>query len=99
MIKNVIHLPGDSVFISDISVPQPDDISDVGSTLVCVTTNINPACCRASDSNGSTTDRAGAVGEWHYPNRTLVPHIYKNVIDFARVGYTQECIHVKFLNY
>jgi len=92
MLNGVIYYDGDSVLISDIG-PQSADFSDHESTLVCVTTNINTACCRGSDNNDSTTDRAGAVGEWHYPNGTLVPRLYRNrynVTDFARFGYTHQ---------
>ena len=83
------YLPGDSVLISDIG-PQPADRSDPGSTLVCVTTNVNTACCRSGDNNGVTNATAGAVGEWYYPNGTQVPRPSGVVVDFARIGYTHQ---------
>jgi len=43
---------------------QPDDRSDPGSTLVCMTGNINKACCRRGDG--------ARVGKWYYPNGTIV---------------------------
>ena len=44
-----MHLPGDSLHISDIR-PKPADLNYAGSTLVCVTTNENNACCRDADN-------------------------------------------------
>ena len=82
-----IYYDGDSVLISDIG-PQPDDRSNPGSTLACVTTNVNTACCRRSDN--LNTAKAGAVGEWHYPNGTLVPRASFHVVDFARLAYTHQ---------
>ena len=87
MLNNTLYLSGDSVVISDIG-PQPADRSNPGSTLVCVTNNVNTACCRAGDNNGMTNDTAGAVGEWYYPNGTLVRR--ENVTDFRRVGYMHQ---------
>ena len=88
-LNGVIHLPGDSVLISDIE-HQPADRSNPGSTLVCVTTNVNTACCRGSDNNGMTNTTAGSVGEWLYPNGTLVPRPTEVVTKFARVGFTHQ---------
>ena len=79
MLNGMIHSPGDSVHISDIG-PHPADRSNPGSTLVCVTTNVNSACCRDRDNNGVTSATAGAVGEWYYPNGTLVPRTGNNEV-------------------
>ena len=88
ILSGTIHLPGDSVLISDIG-SQSYDSSDPGSTLVCVTTNINTACCRGGDNNGVTNATAGAVGEWYYPNGAQVPRPSDGyVVDFARMGFT-----------
>jgi len=89
MLNEHMYLHGSAVFISHIG-PQPEDQSDPGSTLVCVTKNFNTSCSRSDDSNGMTNDRAGAVGEWHYPNGEVVPHSKDNVVDFARVCYTYQ---------
>ena len=89
MLNGEISLPGDSVLISDIG-SQPDYRSYPGSTLVCVTTNTNTACCRGGDNNALTNATAGAVGEWYYPDGTLVPRRSGNVVDFARIGYTHQ---------
>ena len=88
-LNGMIYLPGDSVVISDIG-PQPVERSNPGSTLVCVTTNINTACCRGNENNGTTNATAGAVGEWLYPNGTAVPHASSDVTDFVRVGFTYQ---------
>ena len=66
MVENRVYLPGDSVNISDIGT-QPDVRSNPGSTLVCITTNVNMNCCRNSDSNGN-----GRIGNWYYPNEDMV---------------------------
>ena len=79
MLNGTIFFDGASVLISDIG-SQPADRTDPGSTLVCVTTNVNTACCRGSDG--------GALGEWRYPNGTLVPRPNNNPEDFTRFGFT-----------
>ena len=79
-----------SLFFLNIG-PQASNRNLSGSTIVCVTTNINTACCRSADNNGMTNATAGAVGEWRYPNGTSVPRLSdNNVMDFARVGFTQQ---------
>ncbi len=66
-LNGVIYSPGTSINIADIG-QQPSDRSDAGSTLVCVTTNVNTQCCRGSDNpNG------GGIGGWLDPNNTLIP--------------------------
>ena len=87
MIKNTFILPGDSVLISDIG-SQPGNRSDPGSTLVCVTSNINTACCRRQDNNGVTNATAGAVGEWLNPNGIPVSRPRGHVVDLERIGFT-----------
>ena len=84
MLNGTIHLPGDSVLVSDIG-PQPDNRNDPGSTLVCVTTNVNTACCRTNDNNAM-----GAVGDWYYPNSTKVPRSGSKVFELCRIGYTHQ---------
>ena len=89
MLNGIIYPPGDSVLISDIG-DQPFDRIYPGSTLVCVTANVNAACCRSLDNNGLTTITAGSVGEWYYPDGSLVPRPGGNVSDFARISYTHQ---------
>ena len=78
-----ILLSGSSLDISDIG-EQPDNRSFEGSTLVCVTSNINIQCCRTTDG--------GNVGEWRDPIGALV---IRNNLDqsssiFTRVGFTEQ---------
>ena len=89
MLNGTIFFDGASVLISDIG-SQPAGRTDPGSTLVCVTTNVNTACCRGGDNNGVTNATAGAVGEWRYPNGTLVPRPGGNVVDFTRLGFAHQ---------
>ena len=42
--------------------------SDPGTSLVCVTSNINMNCCRGMDGPNSKS-----LGEWHFPDGTIVP--------------------------
>ena len=68
MVESRVYLPGNSVNISDIGAqPLLDDRSNLGSTLVCVTTNVNMACCRSRDNN-----KNGAIGDWYYPDDDMV---------------------------
>ena len=69
MLGNTIYFPGDTVSINDIG-DQPTDRSDPGMTLVCVTTNVNTACCRNSDNN-----RNGPLGDFLDPTKRSVPAI------------------------
>ena len=76
-----MYLPGDTVLITDIGVsPGP---ADPGSSLVCVTTNVNTQCCRNSDG--------GSVGEWYFPGGNIVPcNGAQPTADFTRSGHTQQ---------
>ena len=79
---NTTLLPESSVLFSDIG-HHPHDRADPGSTLVCVTTNVNQHCCRGADG--------GNVGEWYYPDGSQVPRPFstENPTLF-RVGYTHQ---------
>ena len=87
MVGNRVYLPGDSVNISDIASQPLDDRPDPGSTLVCVTTNVNMACCRSSDSNGN-----GRIGNWYYPNEDMVnyPDAASDGENFTKYVYQQQ---------
>ncbi len=66
-LNGVIYNPGSSINITDIG-EQPLDHSDAGSTLVCVTTNVNTQCCRGADNpNG------GGIGGWLDPSNRQIP--------------------------
>ena len=73
------------MFISDIQ-PHPYSRSDPGSTLVCVTTNVNTACCRGRHNPYGY----GQVGEWYYPNGNKVPRLADGYVDFAKIAYYQQ---------
>ena len=84
MLDNNIYLPGDSVLITDIGT-QPGTRVDPGSTLICVTSNVNTACCRGADG--------GNVGEWFYPDGSMVPRpgaISTSTGIFARYGHNHQ---------
>ena len=90
MMNKAIHLPGTSILISDIG-PQPFNRKYAGTTFVCVTTNINTACCRRIDNNNMNNATAGAVGEWLYPNGTVVPRSSSDIeMGIIRVGYLHQ---------
>ena len=79
-----VLLNGNSLVISDIGVQPDERRSEVGSTLVCVTSNVNDQCCRTSDGAN--------VGEWWDPNGALV---IRNNLDqsnsiFTRVRYHEQ---------
>ena len=82
MLGHITLLPGSSVLFSDIG-HHPHDRADPGSTLVCVTANVNRHCCRGADGEN--------VGEWYYPDGSLVPRPFntENPTLF-RVGYTHQ---------
>ena len=85
MLNGTIHRPGGSVLVSDIG-PQPDSRNDSGSTLVCVTTNVNTACCRSNDNNALP-----ALGHWYYPNSTKVPRgTASKELKLRGIGYTHQ---------
>ena len=83
MLGNIIYLSGESVVITDIGEQQLDR-PDPGSTLVCVTTNVNTQCCRGRDG--------GSVGDWFYPDGSMVPrsnNVGSSTNIFTRFGYTE----------
>lgn len=76
-----VLLPGDTILITDVGAwsMSSSDPSNPGSSLVCVTSNVNTHCCRSSDG--------GDVGEWHFPNGNTVPRIGS---DFTRSAFRHE---------
>ena len=60
-----MYLPGDTVLITDIGVFTSS--TDPGTSLVCVTSNVNTECWVIDNPNG------GALGEWHFPDGTIIP--------------------------
>ena len=81
-LNDKVYLPGESINILEIG-QQPPSRFDSGSTLICMTANINTACCRNSDG--------ASVGSWYYPNRTEVPRPSNNYYShFYRIGHTHQ---------
>ena len=75
-----MYLPGDIIFITDIGSENTNDKSDPGSSLVCVTTNVNTHCCRSIDG--------GSRGEWYLPDGTRLLNT-PNTNNFYRTRYNQ----------
>lgn len=89
-LRDTLYLSGATVPITNIGGAnfEHNQESDSGLALVCVTSNVNTNCCRTSDG--------GNVGEWHFPNGTMVlrhSEVLQNGVntrDFSRNGYTHE---------
>ena len=80
-----MYLPGDTVLITDIGTAH-DGGPHSGSSLVCNTTNVNSHCCR-----GYNNPNGGPLGEWHFPNGTIVPRFSASPNgDFARTAWIHE---------
>ena len=73
-LNGVVYLPGDTVLITHIGIGVAAD-PDPGSSLVCNTSNVNTHCCR------------GDLGEWYFPNGTIVPCL---VSDFTKTRWTHQ---------
>ena len=85
-----MYLPGDAVLITDIGVFNAANITDPGTSLVCVTINVNTKCCRKKDGPDMI---GGNVGEWYLPSGTIVARngdVNRRDDGFARSGYTQQ---------
>ncbi len=55
----------------------------------CITTNVNIGCCRERDNDTNPVRFGGPVGEWLYPDSSIVPRS-SEAVDFRRRGYIQE---------
>ena len=82
-LSGTVYLPGDTILITDIGSENTNDRSDPGFSLVCVTSNVIPNCCRGVDNpNG------GGRGEWYLPNGTRILNAPDT--NFYRTRYTQQ---------
>ena len=83
-LAGTVYLPGDTVLITDIGeFPDSIDPTDPGTSLVCVTSNVNTECCRGGDG--------GNVGEWFFPNGDMVLRNREaGLADFSRSGFTNQ---------
>ena len=79
-LNGTVYQPGDTVLITAIG----DSKTDINSSLVCVTSNVNTQCCRGIDG--------GRVGEWYFPNGTIVPRNMEAPAsaNFTRKGFTHQ---------
>ena len=80
-VAGTVYLPGQTVLITEIGAQLSP--TDPGTSLVCVTSNVNTQCCRGADNpNG------GAVGEWFF-NGIIFP---RNDVQeaFSRSGFTHQ---------
>lgn len=81
MLRARVYIPGDTILIT--SVRNFTDSLDPGSSLVCVTGNVNTHCCRSSDG--------GNVGEWYFPDGTIIPRKSSaRSANFTRSGSSQQ---------
>ena len=83
MLRDRVYQPGDTILIT--AVGNESSPSDPGAALVCETSNVNTQCCRTSDG--------GNVGEWLFPNGSLVPgnfSVDEELADFTRTGFFQQ---------
>ena len=80
ILNGTTYSSGATVPITSIGVINGED---AGSSLVCVTRNVNTMCCRGNDG--------GNVGEWHFPNGSIVPRNSASPNgDFTRSGFTHQ---------
>ena len=79
-----MYQSGNIVLITDIgeALPFPNN-TDPGSSLVCNTSNVNTHCCRGRDN-----PNRGSLGEWYFPNGTIVPRGITG--DITRTGWTHQ---------
>ncbi len=91
--SGTVYLPGATIPITDVGDSYLPGSAmnqvDPGPSLVYVTSNVNTMCCRGGDHPGS-----GSVGDWLYPNGTIVLGNSANPNgDFTRSVHTQQ-IHL-----
>ncbi len=95
-LNGTIYLPGATILITNVGDSYPPgsytNQVDPGPSLVCVTSNVNTMCCRGSDNPGS-----GPVGNWLFPNGTIVLGNNANPNgDITRSSHTQQiCLNRK----
>ena len=80
-LNDEIYPSGSSILITDVSTAI--SAFNPGSSLVCVTSEVNSQCCRGRDR--------GNVGEWLHPDGSLVPRRNQDRgADFTRSGFKEE---------
>ncbi len=65
--EEVVYSNGATVFLAGAPLPGP---------LVCVTTNVNPLCCRSEDNTNTNVN-----GEWYHDNTVVTNSITSQEMD------------------
>ena len=85
-LNGVTYESGSSILITEVGEFLPSTGSFFpDSSLVCVTSEVNSQCCRRRDG--------GNVGEWHFPDGSMVPRRNDNpaiMADFTRTAYREQ---------
>jgi hypothetical protein len=83
-LEGVRHESGSTILITEVGTSLSSfSILIPGAALVCVTSAVNTECCRERDH--------GNVGEWLFPNGSIVPRNRNSQNSgFSRTGYTQQ---------
>ncbi len=86
--RGTVYLSGATIPITDVGdsyLPGSGvNQDDPGPSLVCVTKNVNTICCRGKDHPG-----IGGVGNWFYPDGTIVLGNNPNG-DFVKSSHNQQ---------
>ncbi len=69
--EEVVYSNGATVFLAGAPLPGP---------LVCVTTNVNPLCCRSEDNTNTNVNGGGNIGEWYHDNTVVTNNITSQVM-------------------
>ena len=81
-LNGTVYLPNDTIDITNIG--SENNRSDHGSSLVCVTTNVNMRCCRSVDDPPNGKSR----GEWLDPDGNMI--LNRLDINLFRTRYTRQ---------
>ncbi len=69
--EEVVYSNGTTVFLAGAPLPGP---------LVCVTTNVNPLCCRSEDNTNTNVNGGGNIGEWYHDNTVVANNAISQVM-------------------
>ena len=89
MLEGNTYPPGAEIPITEVGAELSH--RDPGSSLLCMTTNVNPLCCRRRNRAGGAR-KGGTVGGWFFPNGTEVnprsPR--RRMLDFSRSHFAHQ---------
>ncbi len=83
--SGAIYRPGDNISITDVGDSFSNETIKPDDPGPCVTSNVNTNCCRAGDHPGK-----GAMGNWLYPDGTIVLGNSNNTDGFTRSYHFQQ---------